>query len=261
MDRSLMEIDLQVKQWFKEIIPFIQESLSTELTIETKSSHRDLVSNIDKEVEARIRAKIIENYPIHQIIGEETKQREQIQSFDNVWLIDPIDGTTNFLKQQDHFCVLIAYYENNVGKLGYIYDVMNNDLYHAMENEGAYLNGVRMKSPASIALEDGLVSCDISRWHTKSNFTELVNHCFDIRYMGCGGIDSIHVFDGKFVAFVNSDSGPWDLAAQVIFAKELGLKMSKFDGNPVDYLVGGDYILANAGCFEDVVSIMKRHES
>ncbi|WP_170140821.1 inositol monophosphatase family protein [Oceanobacillus arenosus] len=261
MVSSLMEIDMQVKQGFKEIISFIHQSLSTELTIETKSNRRDLVSNIDKEVEAMIRAKIKEHYPSHEIIGEETKQTEELQSLEHVWTIDPIDGTTNFLKQIDHFCVLISYYENNVGKLGYIYDVMNDDLYHAMENEGAFLNGVKIISPAPISLEDGLVSCDIGRWHTKSNFAKLVNQCFDIRNFGCGGIDSIHVFHGKFAAFVNSDSGPWDLAAQLIFAKELGLKMSKFDGSPVDYLVGGDYILANAGCYEDIVSIMKGYES
>jgi myo-inositol-1(or 4)-monophosphatase len=256
-----MEIDMQVKQWFKEIIPFIHQSLSTKLTIETKSSRRDLVSNIDKEVEARIRAKIMEHYPSHEIIGEETDQPVQTRSLDHVWIIDPIDGTTNFLKQMDHFCVLIAYYENNVGKLGYIYDVMNDDLYHAIESKGAFLNGEKMEAPSPISLADGLVSCDIRRWHSKTTFTELLNQCFDIRYMGCGGIDSIHVFHGKFAAFVNSDSGPWDLAAQVIFAKELGFKMSKFDGSPVDYLVGGDYILANPGCYDDIASILKSYES
>ena len=68
-------------------------------------------------------------------------------------MIDPIDQTANFVKQKDHFCVLIAYYENDIGKLGYIVDVMNDDLYYAIENKGAFLNHEKLEEPPVISLQ------------------------------------------------------------------------------------------------------------
>jgi myo-inositol-1(or 4)-monophosphatase len=257
MTNTLLKIDSHVKEWFKEFVPFIHEKMKSTLVIETKRNSRDLVSNIDKEVEQMIREKIATHFPHHQIIGEENGSGTNGEELNHVWLIDPIDGTTNFIKQRDHFCVLIAYYENNIGKLGYIYDVMNNDLYHAMENEGAYVNHTRLLTPPPTSLQDGLISTDVRNWYRQHCFDDLVNKAFDIRSIGCGGLDSIQVFQGKFAAFINTKSGPWDLAAQLIFAKELGLKMTKFDGTPVDYLVGGDYILANPVCHEEILNIMK----
>ncbi|MBP3953598.1 inositol monophosphatase family protein [Bacillus suaedae] len=257
MQQSLEQIHSNVKSWLGESIPFINKSLQQSLTVETKRDRRDLVSNIDKQMELLLTAKINECYPTHQVLGEETANSFQLGTLEHLWIIDPIDGTANFLKQKDHFCILIAYYEQGIGKLGYMYDVVNEDLYHAVYEQGAYKNGEPIRRPEAIALEEGLVSCDARNWCEQPRFQKLMKHCFDIRYFGCGGIDSIHVIQGKFAAFLTSVSGPWDKAAQMIFAKELGLKLVRFDGSEVDHLTGGDYILANEGCIDEILSIMK----
>ena len=258
MEKHLIEIHEQAKKWVEEIIPFIKESVFVELTVDTKSSANDLVTNVDKAVEAHFRTKIQQTFPTHGIIGEEYGYEGVRESFDSIWVIDPIDGTTNFVKQKDYFCVLVSYYEKDIGELAYIYDVMNDDFYYAMNGQGAYLNDKRLEKPKEIMLSEGLVSANISAWSKKDIFQELLQKSFDIRFFGCGGIDSIHVFNGKFAAFVNSKSGPWDLAAQLIFAKELGLKTSKFNGSPVDYATGGDWVLANEGSYDAVLEITKR---
>ncbi|WHT49494.1 inositol monophosphatase family protein [Sporosarcina thermotolerans] len=119
MKEHLIEIHEQAKKWVEEIIPFIKESILTKLTVDTKSSANDLVTNVDKAVESHFRAKIQETYPTHGIIGEEHGYEGVKGSFDSIWVIDPIDGTTNFVKQKDYFCVLVSYYEKDIGELAY----------------------------------------------------------------------------------------------------------------------------------------------
>jgi len=258
MEKYLREIHENVTSWIHEIVPFVQKAVCNKLTINTKSSDFDIVTDVDKKVEQFFREKIHQAYPSHGIIGEESDNTNVKNSFDCLWVIDPIDGTTNFVKQKDHFCLLISFYEKHVGQLGYMYDVMNHDFYYAIRGHGAYLNEKRIEKPAPIRLREGLVSADILAWSQHRLFAELLDRSFGYRYFGCSGIDSIHVINGKFAAFVSTRSGPWDLAAQLIFAEEVGLKTSKFDGSPVNYKVGGDWILANEGCYEEIVELTKR---
>ena len=254
---NLQNMHTQIVEWLNEIVPFIKSSLSETLTIETKSDRKDLVTNIDKKVQDFLIKKITDAYPAHTIVGEESPELKISDNREHVWVIDPIDGTANFVKQQDHFCILLAYYENDIGKLGYIFDVMNHDLYYAMENKGAFLNDEKLVQPTDISLRDGLVSADVRNWYGKECLGRLADESFDIRYFGCGGIDSIHVITGKFAAFATSKSGPWDLAAQLVFAKELGLKVSRFDGSELNYLDYGDWVLSNKGTYDDLIRILK----
>ncbi len=257
MMENIQSVHTQIVQWLDELVPFIKHSLSQALKIEEKAHRKDLVTNIDKEVQGFLVGKITEAYPNHMIIGEESPPPPMNHPREHVWVIDPIDGTTNFVKQKDHFCVLIAYYENDIGKLGYILDVMNDDLYYAIENQGAFLNYEKIIEPPEITLQDGLISVNVREWYGKECFSKLAQESFDIRYFGCGGIDSIHVIKGKFAAFATSKSGNWDLAAQLIFAKELGLKASRFDGSDITYLDSGDWVLSNKGTYDELIEILK----
>lgn len=254
---NIQNMHAQIIEWLDELVPFINHSLSEVLEIEEKAHRKDLVTNIDKQVQDLLVDKIKEAYPTHIIIGEESPRALVDDKREHVWVVDPIDGTANFVKQKDHFCVLIAYYEKDIGKLGYIVDVMNDDLYYAIENKGVFLNHEKLAEPPVISLHEGLISVDVRDWYGKECFGKLAQESFDIRYFGCGGIDSIHVIKGKFAAFATSKSGPWDLAAQLIFAKELGLKVSRFDGSDITYLDSGDWVLSNKGTYDDLIEILK----
>lgn len=257
MNKSIENIHSHVLMWLEEAADRIRDSFAEQLIIETKADRKDLVTNMDKDIQAFLIGKITEFCPTHQILGEESADQFKDDSREHVWIIDPIDGTANFVKQQDHFCILIAYYEDDIGKLGYIYDVMNKDVYYAIEHEGVFLNDQELPAPPSVSLQEGLVSIDVRNWCGKSCLEKLAADTFDIRYFGCGGIDSIHVITGKFAAFATSVAGPWDLAAQLIFAKELGLRVSKFDGSPVHYLEGGNWVISNQGAYDDLLAIVK----
>lgn len=257
MNKSLQDIHAHVLIWIKEAADMIRDSFAEHLLIETKSDHKDLVTNIDKSVQEFFTQKITEYYPTHQILGEESAEQFSDRNREHIWVIDPIDGTANFVKQQDHFCILISYFENDTGKLGYIFDVMNDNVYYAIENEGVFLNDRKLPAPPAISLQEGLVSVDVRNWRGKRCLEKLTVEAFDIRYFGCGGIDSIHVITGKFAAFASSIAGPWDKAAQLIFAKELGLCVSRFDGTDVNYLEGGDWIISNKAAYEDLLSVVR----
>ncbi|KOS60209.1 inositol monophosphatase family protein [Lysinibacillus agricola] len=257
MNKYIQDTHAHVLIWLEEAANMIRESFTEQLIIETKSNFSDLVTNMDKSVQNFFIQKIMEYYPTHQILGEESAEQFKDTNREHVWVIDPIDGTANFVKQQDHFCILISYYENDIGKLGYIYDVMNKNLYYAIENAGVFLNNSKLPTPPAISLQEGLVSIDVRNWYGKASLERLATEAFDIRYFGCGGIDSIHVITGKFAAFAASIAGPWDIAAQRIFAKELGLCVSKFDGSDVNYLKGGNWVISNKAAYEDLLTIVK----
>ncbi len=130
----------QAQNWVKEAGDKIRSSFDKTLDIQTKSNPNDLVTNIDKEIEQFFIKKIREIYPNHKIMGEEGFGDRSIKHEGVVWLIDPIDGTMNFIHQQRNFAISLGIYENGLGKIGLVYDVVHDELYHAFRGEGAYMN-------------------------------------------------------------------------------------------------------------------------
>ena len=109
---------LHAKQWVKEAGERIRASFDKTLNIETKSNPNDLVTNIDKEIEQFFIKKIRADFPTHKIMGEEGFGDELTNLDGVVWMIDPIDGTMNFIHQQRNFAISLAVYENGIGKIG-----------------------------------------------------------------------------------------------------------------------------------------------
>ena len=116
------------KQIIREAGDLIKSSMLSNLQVEEKTRFDDLVTNVDKSTQELLVTKIKKYYPNDNIFAEENGLRHSI-SDGNVWVLDPIDGTVNFVAQRTHFAVMIGYYENGVGQFGLIYDVMNDLLY------------------------------------------------------------------------------------------------------------------------------------
>ena len=117
------------KQIVQEAADYILAHMQEDLKVERKSSPTDLVTRLDKEVQDLLVGRILVSYPEDLICAEEGCLRTAVGQ-GNVWVIDPIDGTNNFVAQQEDFAVMLAYFENGVGKFGIIYDVMKGDCYH-----------------------------------------------------------------------------------------------------------------------------------
>ena len=116
--------------WVKEAGDIIKQSFITELNIQYKTNFSDLVTNVDKQVEQFFINKIHTKYDGHRVLGEEGFGDQGNHTEGVIWIIDPIDGTTNFVNQQRHFAIHLLFYEDGIGQIGIIYDVMSDEMYH-----------------------------------------------------------------------------------------------------------------------------------
>lgn len=170
--------------------------------------------------------------------------------------MDPIDGTANLVKQNEDYCIILAYFIDGKPQLSYIYDHARENLYSAISNFGVYLNDIKLDTPPSTQLKDAIVSFD-AHYVDESIANKLRHASFSNRYVGSCGLDSIRVIKGQFGAHINTNPKPWDIAAQHLFAKELGLKMTQLNGEALNIDNKGPFIISNPGCYDEIVSIFK----
>ena len=155
---DLFATHLLVNDWIMEAGNKIRHSFGESITVDTKTSRNDLVTNVDKEIEQFLISKIREQFPTHKIMGEEGFGDELTSMDGYVWLIDPIDGTLNFVKRQEDFGIMVALYKDGVGLLGYIYDVMRDRFVHGIKDYGAYCNGRRLSKPEVHSIGDSSIN-------------------------------------------------------------------------------------------------------
>src|SRR5699024_7312610 len=122
----------------------IKKRINDPIEIDTKSNPNDLVTTLDKETEQLFAQYIKETYPDHLLLGEEGFGDDVKSLEGTIWIIDPIDGTMNFVHQKRNFAISIGVYHDSVGEIGLIYDVMEDVLYSAMKDKGAYKNGIKL---------------------------------------------------------------------------------------------------------------------
>lgn len=221
--------------WVKEAGTKIKDYLTQPLIIEQKTNRTDLVTNVDKEIERFIVEKIRENYPKDKIIGEEGTEDERIDTSDNVWFIDPIDGTLNFITQHENFCVMLAYYEAGIGKFGIIFDVVGQQFVYGGPEFGVYLNDKQLPSTHNMELKDGLVGVNAymyanNRYHVK----DIADKSLGVRILGCAGLEFIELLKGNQVAYL-SNLCPWDYAAGAVLCTALDMIVTHADGQPLTF--------------------------
>ncbi|MEY8369945.1 inositol monophosphatase family protein [Aerococcaceae bacterium 50-4] len=225
-----------VRSWVEEAAAYIHDQLKNEIEIESKSNRKDLVTNVDKEVELLFRNKIQANFPADHYIGEEKMGETPTDLDGGVWIVDPIDGTANFVLQQNHFAIMVAYYENGIGQLGVVYDVVNDDYFEAILGQGIRRNGEVFEPPfkdktlkdSLIAVNGGMVMKDAYQ------VQELVKESMGLRIYGSAGIEIIALLKGEIAAYVSPRLQPWDIAAGQVLAREVGIQVSQFTGEPID---------------------------
>lgn len=227
-----------VKQWVYEAADQIRTKLAdhSHIMIEEKSSRTDLVTNIDRETEAFFVEKIRTAFPEDQILGEEGISDPVTSLAGRVWTIDPIDGTLNFVKQQNNFCIMLALIEDGVGRLGFIYSVNQDQFVYGGRGLGVFINQERLKNPEDVQLADGLLG--VNAYMYKKNLLhvqEAGDASCGVRVSGCAGLEFISVLTGQQVGYT-ANLAPWDYAPGVILAKELGLETQKLPSGEIDFL-------------------------
>ena len=247
---DLHQLDTFAKQLIFEAGRRIRESFSYDLKIETKSSANDLVTNIDRETELFFIEQINKYDPTHKIIGEEGMGNNPDTLDGTVWIIDPIDGTMNFVKQHRHFMITVGIYIDGVGKLGYIFDVMREDLFHAMEGAGAWYNDSLLRKLQPVNIEEAVIGINAS-WVTPNakvhheKLIELIRTVRGTRSYGSAAMEIAFVVSGKLDAYISMRLAPWDIGGGLIIAKEVGAISTNLHGEPCQLKNPDTFIIAN----------------
>jgi myo-inositol-1(or 4)-monophosphatase len=218
----------------REAGQFLRESVGTVRSIETKEGQeRNLVSEIDKGSERRIIEKIRSRYPDHAILAEESGGSG---SAEFTWVIDPLDGTTNFLHGLPIFCVTIGIAFRGEVVAGVVYDPNLDELYTAERGSGAFLNGRRLAvSHAGELIRSLLVTgfpYDIAENpdHAVEHFVNFLMQAQGIRRLGSAALDLCYVAAGRLDGFWEVNLHPWDMAAGALLVREAGGTVTTFDG-------------------------------
>lgn len=190
-----------------------------------KEGHANFVTSVDIEIQSQIEKKLIELLPGSKLIGEEKKN--QALSNSPTWVIDPIDGTTNFLHGRDHSSVSIALLENRQPVLACVYQPFRDELFTAILNEGAFLNGQRIHVSEN-ALEKALVGFGTAPYNANLARPSMevalrfLQNCADIRRTGSAALDLAEVACGRQDVFFELCLSPWDIAAGALLVQEAG---------------------------------------
>ncbi|MBM7703370.1 inositol monophosphatase family protein [Metabacillus iocasae] len=257
MEHSWEKIDTYAKEWVTEAGKKIKESFSTELLIQSKSNPNDLVTNMDKEVEQFLIGKIKEVFPTHRILGEEG-YGEKVESTEGViWVIDPIDGTMNFVHQQRNFAISVGIFEEGVGQIGLIYDVVHDEMYHARRGQGAYMNDIHLPKLKPVPIEEAIVGLNAT-WVTENKRIDptvlgpLVRRVRGTRSYGSAAVELAYVAAGRLDAYITMRLAPWDFAAGMILVHEVGGTVTSLDGKPLSILENSSVFIGNSMLHEQV---------
>lgn len=250
---NLYEIDKNVKLWLAHIKENLIPKDLKEIRCQTKKNERDLVTSVDKNVEEYLRKCIQENFQDTYIIGEESSDGIYDTKASKVWVIDPIDGTANFVKQKEDYCIMIAYFENELPMLSYIYNVYRDELMYAIRGDGVYMLNKKVVAPPNIELKDAMVSVDIRRMFETKLCKKLIENSFDLRYVGSAGLDGVKVATGCFGGYFSPMAGgPWDFAPMILIAEELDLHLSTWDLEPLNIRKTTSFMLCTKQIYEEI---------
>ena len=179
----------------------------------------DFVTNADKKAEKIIIEELSKSRKKFSILSEETGEIKN-SDINNVWIIDPIDGTTNFLHGVPHFAISIALKSNNEIISGLIFDPIKNEMFYAEKNNGAYFNNKRMKVSRKKILEECLFATG-GKKEIKSDL--------NTRKSGSAALDMAYVAAGRYDGYFQNHLNLWDIAAGIIMVKEAGGKINEID--------------------------------
>lgn len=200
----------------------------------------DLVTEADLAAERFIIERIQTHYPRHAILAEEsgaTVSVERASAFK--WIIDPLDGTTNYAHGYPCFCVSIALERDGRIVLGVIYDPVKDEMFAAERGEGATLNGRRMRVSEVYELNRAMVCTGFpydvrDRGDFARHFANFIMHAQAIRRDGSAALDLAYIACGRFDGFFEEGLRPWDVAAGVLLVEEAGGRVSHYNGQPFD---------------------------
>jgi myo-inositol-1(or 4)-monophosphatase len=241
----------------REVGALLMQYFHQGLKIEYKGD-ADLVTAADRAAETLIRQRIAEQFPGHDVLGEEQGLNDQ--GGDYRWYVDPLDGTTNFAHGYPVFCVSMAleHREQNPGRriAGVIFDPTRDELFAAQQGRGAHLNGQPIHVSKASQLKECLLATGFPshKRHKNPNihfYHQITLRTHGVRRAGSAALDLCNVASGRFDGFWEFNLNPWDTAAGVLIVEEAGGKVSRFDGS--EFAIDSRETLASNGLVHDLL--------
>ena len=230
------------------------------LKVEKKGS-TDYVTEVDRRVEQIIFENIKSYYPEHNFLGEESG--EEINNSNVTWILDPIDGTTNFINGFPHYCISLCASVDGVPTHGVIIDPTRREEFSASKGKGAQLNGERIRVSDQKNLTDALLSCSSRstpeqnyKYNLLGTFMELYKNEITIRRTGCSALDLAYIGAGRLDGFWGNGLKPWDVAAGIVIAEEAGALLSDFHGSP-KYHGSENIVCCSPKCFKPILQAVE----
>jgi myo-inositol-1(or 4)-monophosphatase len=239
----------------------ITENFDKNFDIHTKDGNkRNLVTSVDLAAEKEIIKILKEDFPDYDILSEESQPDKNKIENGFVWIIDPIDGTTNYSRGIKDVTVAIALAENKKVILGVVYNPFTKELFTAENGKGAFLNGKVLNVSIVKQLEDAIVAQSFAysnkfRKDPLKNINKLFLTVNGIRLYHSTELELCYLASGRIDACVISGSNPWDIAAGSLIVEEAGGKVTKFNGEKWDYL-NGRIIATNKHVHQDLLNLI-----
>ncbi len=222
---------------------------------------RDFVSKVDRAAEDAIIDTIMRAYPDHGVQGEERGSANA--DAEHVWVIDPLDGTTNFLAGIPHFCVSIAVRTGSTLLHGVVFDPVRNELFSATRGAGARLNDERIRVSGATDLAHAVVAtgmpygCIDEHLDTYLDIQRALHHsCQALRRMGAAALDLAYVAAGRTDAFMQTGLQPWDMAAGTVIVREAGGFVGDMAGGD-RFMETGNLVAANPRNFRALMKVVR----
>jgi len=228
----------------------------------TEKQHNDFVTEVDHAAEQAIIEVLHKAYPDHAILAEESGASANLHD-DNeyVWIIDPLDGTTNFIHGFPQYCVSIALQHRSVITQAVVFDPTRNDLFTATKGAGAYLNEKRIRVSRRDRMAEALIGTGFPFRNTADldqymkMFRIMTEKCAGLRRPGAAALDLAYVAAGRLDGFFEKGLQPWDIAAGSLLITESGGIVGTFAGES-DYLYKGNVLAGTPKIFAPLVGLL-----
>lgn len=230
-------------------------------SVEKKSNNIDLLTNADTESEKYIISKIKSNFPSHSIISEESNNH--IKESDYTWVVDPLDGTTNFAHNLPIFAVSIALKKKNKIICGVVHNPAVDKCFYAEEKKGAFLNDIKISPSNTDTLSESLLATGFPYEHDEKYdtsfkiFKDFYDRTRGLRRLGAAALDLCFVAMGRFDGFYEYNLNSWDICAGTLIAYESGCKLSNWNGDSLPH-DGSKILCTNGRIHNQMIDILNQ---
>ena len=239
----------------------IVKNANTDLSIDEKSNFKDLVTQYDKAVQDFLEKALSKKYPSIKFLAEEGDDFGKVDLSGEVFIIDPIDGTSNFINKLKASAISVAYAVDAETVVGVVYNPYNNDLFYAIKDYGAYYNG-KKTVVNNRSVKEGLVGFGTAVYYdellekTKNTFAKILVNCNDMRRIGAASLDICYVATNKFSAFYECRLAPWDYASAMLILKEAGGIITDFNGKELAFDDKSSVVAGNQKSYDELMKLI-----